>query len=569
MNDHFGPSPPRHPGGGLLAPSFLALLSTQMLTAVNDNVFRWLVIGIGKDYVDASQVSMILMAGTACFVLPYILLAAPAGYFADRYDKRTVIVACKVAEIVIMALGVLAIWLQNLPFLLTVVALAGAQSALFGPSKLGAIPELLHPSKISAANGLFGLTTVSATVIGMAIGNWLSDETGHRGLNNLGLSAGVLLGIAVVGTVLSLVIRPLQVADASRTFPWNAVAQTVRDLRTLSVNRALFRVALGVVFFWSVGSLAQLNIDQFAAEGGALTESAKVPLLVCLVFGVGFGSVLAGIWSGGRVELGILPLAAFGIAFWSLMLFTVQGTIIQPETAPTFGFVCACVFLFFLGSSAGLFSVPLEAYLQHRSPLESRGSILAAANFLTFTGVLCSALLFAGFRYPAYEGSLDNIAANLRGEPLSEEQASQVRRAEQDFIAAAHGGDSAVIEDYLSSAETDARQALLSRLLWLEFRQLRNAKAFIDKDKYYSRFPQDKALVKAVYDQAANLPLLTSQQIFLVAGVLTVPVFFEGFDQMDQRGDLGLGVFYGRNELGHQRFERIGRALEILDRAHE
>ena len=109
MNDHFGPSPPRHPGGGLLAPSFLALLSTQMLTAVNDNVFRWLVIGIGKDYVDASQVSMILMAGTACFVLPYILLAAPAGYFADRYDKRTVIVACKVAEIVIMALGVLAI----------------------------------------------------------------------------------------------------------------------------------------------------------------------------------------------------------------------------------------------------------------------------------------------------------------------------------------------------------------------------------------------------------------------------------------------------------------------------
>ena len=39
---------------------------------------------------------------------------------------------------------------------------------------MGIIPELLPPEKISVANGLFGLTTVSATVIGMAGGSWLS-----------------------------------------------------------------------------------------------------------------------------------------------------------------------------------------------------------------------------------------------------------------------------------------------------------------------------------------------------------------------------------------------------------
>ncbi len=42
------------------------------------------------------------MAGTVCLVLPYLLLAAPAGYLADRYPKRSVIVGCKLAEIVIM-----------------------------------------------------------------------------------------------------------------------------------------------------------------------------------------------------------------------------------------------------------------------------------------------------------------------------------------------------------------------------------------------------------------------------------------------------------------------------------
>src|SRR5688500_7637714 len=89
--------------------SFGGLLGTQFLTAANDNIFRWLVIGIGKDYVDPSQVGNILMAGTACLVLPYLFLAAPAGYLADRFSKRTVIIGCKAAEIVLMMLAVGAI----------------------------------------------------------------------------------------------------------------------------------------------------------------------------------------------------------------------------------------------------------------------------------------------------------------------------------------------------------------------------------------------------------------------------------------------------------------------------
>ena len=88
--------------------SFIGLVCTQLLTATNDNVFRWLVIGIGKDYYP-DNVSGVLTAGSACFLLPYLLLAAPAGYLADRFSKRSVIVACKVAEVVIMVMGIGAI----------------------------------------------------------------------------------------------------------------------------------------------------------------------------------------------------------------------------------------------------------------------------------------------------------------------------------------------------------------------------------------------------------------------------------------------------------------------------
>lgn len=395
-------------GGGLRAASFLGLLTTQWLTAVNDNAFRWLAIGIGKQSLVRTgaddQVGIILAAGTVSFVLPYLVLAAPAGYLADRYSKRAVIVTCKLAELAIMALGIAAVLIDSVWLLFTVVALAGIQSALFSPSKLGSIPEMLKPEKIPAANGLMGLTTVMATVVGMAEGNLLADAVRENFGRGVLLSAAALLSVAGVGWLASLLIARLPAANPARTFPWDAVRQTWRDVRRLGRSRALLRVALGVMFFWSVGALAQLNIDQFAFEGGAREQADIVPLLLALVAGVGIGSVLAGLWSGGHVELGILPLGAGGVAINALLLFTVPDPLITPGAAWTGNYVWAGVLLFLLGVSAGFFDVPLSSYLQHRSPPEARGSILAASNFLTFGGILLTSLLYAGLRAPLRHG---------------------------------------------------------------------------------------------------------------------------------------------------------------------
>src|SRR5262245_38515607 len=393
-------------GGSLVSAGFLGLLATQFLTALNDNIFRWLVIGIGKQHVDASQHASILTAGTVCLVLPYLVLAAPAGYLADRYPKRSVIVGCKLAEIAIMFVGVAAILCGHLTggwavgLMMTTVALLGAQTALFSPARAGSIPEVLKPELISKANGLFTLFTVIATVIGMVIGNKLVDLTGDKGLDRWWLSAIALIGVAALSVATSLPINRLPPGNPSRTFPWDMAQQTWRDLKLLASILPLFRVALGIAFFYAIGGLAQLNIDSLADEGGALQASAKSPLLLALIAGVCAGSVLAGIWSRDHVELGILPLGAFGVALNSLLLFTVPQQLFEPTTAVTAGFVWACVLLFLLGVSAGLFNVPLEAYLQQRSPRDSRGSLLAASNFLTFSGVCAASFLFAVLRTP-------------------------------------------------------------------------------------------------------------------------------------------------------------------------
>src|SRR4029078_11275611 len=183
--------------------TFVGLVLTQFLGTTNDNIRRCLVSGIGKQYVTPNPISAVLAIASGCLVLPYLLLAAPAGYLADRFSKRDVIIWCKVAEIAIMALAIVAILVGNIHFMFVVVALIGSQAALFGPAKLGSIPEMLSPSKISSANGMIGLTTVIAVVIGSGVGNWLSLEsvTGKYGQERWWISASVLIGIAIAGWV--------------------------------------------------------------------------------------------------------------------------------------------------------------------------------------------------------------------------------------------------------------------------------------------------------------------------------------------------------------------------------
>ncbi|HMP80747.1 MAG TPA: hypothetical protein PKD54_14930, partial [Pirellulaceae bacterium] len=62
---------PSRRSAGIWSGSFQALLWTNWLTAINDNVFRWFVIGTGKEFVSPEYHPRVLMAGTAAFVLPY------------------------------------------------------------------------------------------------------------------------------------------------------------------------------------------------------------------------------------------------------------------------------------------------------------------------------------------------------------------------------------------------------------------------------------------------------------------------------------------------------------------
>ena len=414
---------------------FVALLTLRVLTVLNDNLLRWLAIGLGKRAAGAAGTALVLTIGTAGFVLPFVALAWLAGWLADRFPKRSVIVWAKLAEIGIAAAAAAVIgwgvgsgssW-AGLPvglwLLLGTVVVIGVQAALMAPSILGAIPESVPTTRLSNANGIFALLTLAATLAGMAGGNWLADVTplvaaesavAATPFSFAAPTTVALVGVAIAGWLAALRLRHVPAADPQAPPPVNALASTGRDLGELFSSRKLLATAAGIVFFWALAAIAQLNVDQFAFESGATSQTQIVPLLVSLVGGIGLGSLLAGklsrrgIDEGSAVDLGFVPLGGIVMTIGCFAL-ALCGTGIFPADGATGGFpwplVAPIVWLAVLGVGAGMFDVPLEAYLQEQSPPARRGSILASVNLLVFAGMFLASLLYGGLRTQVGGGS--------------------------------------------------------------------------------------------------------------------------------------------------------------------
>jgi acyl-[acyl-carrier-protein]-phospholipid O-acyltransferase/long-chain-fatty-acid--[acyl-carrier-protein] ligase len=425
---------------------FVSLLAVRSLTVLNDNMARWIVIGLGKRAAASVGTSpaAVLAIGTAVYVMPFVLFAWLAGWLADRYPKRSIVIRWKFAEVLIGILAAVAIaWgagsgvvLGGIPLglwlLLGVVGLFGLQTTLLNPSLLGTIPETVPTEKLSSANGIFALVSLAATLVGMAAGNWLADMTWLTPQLDLDRplpmwlstipwgfavpAAIALFSVATLGWVLSLRLPNVPAADAKALFPRNGISKTVEDLRALCASRRLIGAAAGIVFFWGIAAVAQLNVDQYAFESGATSQSQVTPLLLALVIGIGGGSLLAGRLSGqgidadSSVNLGIVPVGGMIMAIACLALAFSRQDVFQPDASLSVGMVSAAWWLFLLGVGAGMFDVPLEAYLQEQSPPARLGATLASTNLLVFTGMLISSIGYYVLRMP--------VGAEELAEPL-------------------------------------------------------------------------------------------------------------------------------------------------------
>ncbi len=363
--------------------SLWGLNVAQFLGAFNDNAFKLFLTLLAirafvqpegsPEYEQASQ--EVATQTFAVMTVPLIVISLIGAWSADRFPKHRIIVSMKAVEVLLMAAVTVALWFEPASTFAPLVVLGcmGAQSALFSPAKYGILPEALHEDQVVAANGNLELWTFAAILGGTIAGGLLLDQFGE---STWGVTA-VLTSFAVVGFLASLRVPAVEPACTDR-----GLGETLScGWRAIRGERALWLGVLGAVFFWGVGSLLTQNALVYGkATLGLDSTQAGIPLAASVI-GVGTGCFGVGYLSRGRLELGWIPLGAFGLAIASLGL---------GVFAP--GFAGTLFWMALIGVASGFCIVPLNTLIQLHAPAEARGAVIGVSNSMIFGGILVGTL---------------------------------------------------------------------------------------------------------------------------------------------------------------------------------
>jgi MFS family permease len=412
-------------------PTYHGMNLTQFFGAFNDNLFKQLVLLICVSYAATAGGRDYQQVAQALFALPFVLFSGFAGFLADRISKQRIVVAMKVAEIAVMLAGFLAFHstFGQLVWLMAVVFLMGTHSAFFGPAKYGILPELFRESDLPQVNGMIQMTTFLAIICGAALAGFIKEWFGDR----LWLGSAMCIGIAVIGTLTSLLVRRTPIARPGLPFTPGALFISAETWKMFQADKPLFRVLLVSTLFWFLGGVIPPVVNAFGTlqiHYGAARTSAMV---ACMAIGIMVGCLWAGRASRGQIRFGFVKLGAWGIVgcLSALAVFSAgEGSLVAPETtvasadsaaasgSPTStpgstgkgslpvsepeSFAAVLVpsssfewiarsLLIGIGLFAGFFYVPLAVFMQARPPAELKGRMIGAMNLLNWIGILLSA----------------------------------------------------------------------------------------------------------------------------------------------------------------------------------
>lgn len=386
-------------------PSFVGFISTQFLGAFNDNLFKQLMLLLAIPAVGAAAAGAQAEAGpdlqgiaTIVFGIPFVIFGGVAGYLADRFSKRRVIVISKLAEILVMLLGLVAFLLApSIGFsgLWVVMFLMGTQSAFFGPGKYGILPEMMQPNQLARANGIVLMTTFIAIIFGTALAGPLKDMVDTAGLDRL-LAARRLwiaslfcIAVAIVGTLVSLLIRPVPVAEPGLKFSRQYIAVPKPMRRLLRIDRPLL-LALGAsCVFWLIAGLTIQAVNSLCKVQLGMSDTRTSLMVALISIGIAVGGALAGWLSRSASDQRVIRLGTWGVVFCCALL-----SLTLPGVGLLVGEWGLPIMLILLGAAAAFFAIPIQVFLQARPPVELKGRMIAVMNQANFFAIVMSGMIY-------------------------------------------------------------------------------------------------------------------------------------------------------------------------------
>ncbi|MGS2744418.1 acyl-[ACP]--phospholipid O-acyltransferase [Halomonas sp. LS-001] len=351
---------------------------------------------IFKSYDGETQIVLTALVN-GLILLPFILLFSPAGHVADRYPKVRILQVSAWGAVAV-SLGITAAYYQGwfwLAFAMTL--LLAIQSAFYSPAKYGLVKGLFGKPRLAEANGLIQAVTIGAILAGTVaftalFESWISPSADTP--DALLRSIAPLGWLLVINSLLQVValyrLKPDKTQPPATPLTWRRYIKgsALRDNLSILGRQPVLRLSIiGLATFWSVGQVLLAAFPTYAKDALSIDNTLVLQaILAASGVGIALGSLLASKLSRNRIETGLIPVGAIGVAagLWCLPLFT-------TPISQALNFV-------FIGIMAGLFIVPLNALIQFHAADHELGTVLAANNWiqnLSMLGFLVITALFA------------------------------------------------------------------------------------------------------------------------------------------------------------------------------
>lgn len=330
---------------------------------------------------DGSEQIVLTAIVNAMILLPFILLFTPSGYLSDKFPKN-IIMKYSALFAVFITLGITFSyymgWFLAAFFLTFLLAL---QSALYSPAKYGYIKELVGIKFLTAGNALVQATTTVAILGGIIFYtilfeiNITSAFSSEADILKMVAPLGWLL---VIGSIIEFVftcrLENKMIFQSKISFDIKKYVSGYylrKNLMIVRRKRDIIESILALSVFWSISQVVLAIFGAYAKDTLHIDNTIYVQGAMALAgIGIIIGSVLASKFSKYYVNIGMVPVSAFGLSMMVLLL---------PFSS---SFLEVIVLFMFFGVFAGLFIVPLNAYIQELSPRVHLGTILAGNNFI-------------------------------------------------------------------------------------------------------------------------------------------------------------------------------------------
>jgi MFS family permease len=322
------------------------------------------------------------LAGLFAAVQAVGMLAAglPAGSLADRYDRRTIVIATEAARAAVTAGVVMALaagWL-SLPLLLAAAALLGIGQAVKGAAGLLLMREVVAPEQLTRALTQDEVRMNGAALAGPAIGGALYGVHALAHALPFVFTAGSFL-VALAAAALMAVVpgqardARVQVRPADQPEDTDGSGSMLAGLRTLWDQPVLRAATMLIMFVNTIGAGLDLVIIVI------LRHQAVPPDMIGVALGAGAAGGLVG-----APLVGILHRLRPGVLMLGMCLLDV---LILALLAVPFGpwWVAGLLFIVMLGVPA--IRVMVDILVIRQAPPEQRGRVVAALMTLIGLGI--------------------------------------------------------------------------------------------------------------------------------------------------------------------------------------